>query len=168
MTLINTGMKRNTMAGTWTIPCPRIWVFTAHNLGLNAPLPHLFYLFFLWRFLAGHRVNQTSQAPIGGGIRLLCDIGHRDQRSTKPLQVMICNPCPKTHTAHPHCAAIRTKTGSSVFSLWPGYGRWAAKERPRGRESWKNRGKEEHAKVKWKAHHLCFAVKHWSLFHSSS
>lgn len=60
-------------------------------------------------------MKQTSQAPIGGGIRLLCDIGHRDQRSAKPLQVMICNPCPKTHTAHPHCAAIRTKTGSSLF-----------------------------------------------------
>lgn len=60
-------------------------------------------------------MKQTSQAPIGGGIRLLCDISHRDQRSTKPLQVMICNPCPKTHTAHPHCAVIRTKTGSSIF-----------------------------------------------------
>lgn len=60
-----------------------------------------FICFFLWRFLGGHSVKQTSQGRMGGGIRLLCDIGQRDQRSVKPLQ--ICNPCVKTHTTHPHC-----------------------------------------------------------------
>lgn len=92
---------------------------------MHPPPPHThttyFIWFFLWRFLAGHRVNQTSQGRMGGGIRLLCDIGHRDQRSPKPLQVVIRKPCLKTHTAHPHCTAARTKTGSSVlFSFaWP-------------------------------------------------
>lgn len=62
-------------------------------------------------------MRQTSQGPIGGGIRLLCDIGHRDQRSTKPLRVMICNPCPKEHTAHPHCSPAGTKAGKQYAFL---------------------------------------------------
>lgn len=61
---------------------------------------------------------------MGGGIRLLCDIGHRDQRSPKPLQVMICNLSPKTHAAHPHCIPARTKTVRSSFlfrlAIWGG------------------------------------------------
>lgn len=63
-------------------------------------------------------MRQTSQGPIGGGIRLLCDIGQRDQRSTKPLRVIICNPCPKEHTAHPHCSPAGTKAGKQYTFLF--------------------------------------------------
>lgn len=63
-------------------------------------------------------MRQTSQGPIGGRIRLLCDIGHRDQRSTKPLRVMIYNPCPKEHTAHPHCSPAGTKAGRQYVFLF--------------------------------------------------
>lgn len=81
-------------------------------------------------------MRQTSQGPIGGGIRLLCDIGHRDQRSTKPLRVMICNPCPEEHAAHPHCSPAGTKAGKQCeFLSRSGRGRWAAMKKAASRQS---------------------------------